>query len=201
MPDLDAIRARLALANAVLCVCASYGRRFFSEDADRSERKEFPRISRFEIDPRGRLWFIDKWRGARIYVHNEYPWRSGWSRRFSEGGTLLDLCKALRDFIRTGERRFMRHFGPWPQSCCGGDLWGYGDDMPLVRRDVAALLAALDAKDKALRQAKRALDAFLPKYCFPLAPEHEEEARAIANVMANINAALDGEAQKEDDRG
>lgn len=79
-----------------------------------------------------------------------------------------------------------------------------GGEGPLLRwyaEDVAALLAALDAKDKALRQAKRALDAFLPTYCFPLAPEHEEEARAIANVMANVNAALDAKAQKEDDRG
>jgi hypothetical protein len=25
-------------------------------------------------------------------------------------------------------------FGPWPEWICGGDLWGYGAEMDVVRR-------------------------------------------------------------------
>jgi hypothetical protein len=132
---------RLAIANQVLVICASYGRRFFSQDADKLVRMDTPRISRFEFDARRRLWYIDKWRGARIYVHHDPSYRRGWSHRFSDGGTLLYLCEMLRDYTLC--RRPDIHlglFGPWPEHICGGDLWGYGPDMEIVRREVDALV-------------------------------------------------------------
>lgn len=132
---------RLETANAVLRVIASHGRRFFSQDADRIERMESPRVSRFEFALNGRLWYVDKYRGARIYVHHDPTTRRGWGWRFSDGGTLLDLCRALRDFILRDDQRFLRHLGPFPEWNCGGDLWGYGrDPMESVRAEVTALL-------------------------------------------------------------
>jgi hypothetical protein len=48
--------------------------------------------------------------------------------------------EALRDFVRTGKKLPMaKYFGPWPGWLCGGDLWGYGEDMPLVRRAARTL--------------------------------------------------------------
>lgn len=133
---------RIETANQILRICASYGRRFFSEDGEYRERRENPRISEFYVHPlTGRLYYRDKWRGAAIYVHHDPQSRRGWGWRYSEGGTLLDLCRELRDWI-TGRRDTVRmgHFGPWPQSCCGGDLWGYGEDMVKVRAEVLAAL-------------------------------------------------------------
>lgn len=62
-------------------------------------------------------------------------------RRFSEGGTLLSLCMALRDYILHDKPIPMGHFGKWPEHLCGGDLWGYGfDEMEKVRSEVTALM-------------------------------------------------------------
>ena len=130
------------MANEVLRICAKYGRRFFSQDADRLERMGSPRISRFELDARGRIWFVDKWRGSRIFVHYDPQCRRGWSWKFSEGGTLLCLCQSLRNWIRDESAPVpLGYFGPWKEWVCGGDLWGYGEEMQLVRRDVAALFS------------------------------------------------------------
>lgn len=110
---------RVALVNALLVEIGACGRRFFA----RSDRQ-----ARFELDPKGRIWFVDDYSNRPIYTHHT---RDSW-RGFSHGGTLRDLVIALRDFIRTGQP-IVGHFGPWPQSTCGGDLWGYGEDMQRVR--------------------------------------------------------------------
>lgn len=117
---------RAAKANEFLEAVAACGRRFFHHEG---------RVSRFEVDPRGRVWFIDKYTQKRIYTHFEH---GRWSR-FSEGGTLKTLVLQLRDFIRTGTPPSTSLLGPWPPSYCNGDLWGYGEDMKLVREAAARL--------------------------------------------------------------
>lgn len=122
---------RITTANAMLLVISQHGRRFFHHEG---------RVSQFELDGRDRVWFVDKYRGSRIYTHRPH-FDGGWGYRFSEGGTLLDLCRELQRFIM-GRRADLplNHLGPWHRDLCGGDLWGYGDSMADVRRRCAALL-------------------------------------------------------------
>lgn len=115
---------RAEIANQLVSAISACGRRFFAHD---------DRTARFEVDPRGRVWFIDAYSQRRIYTHYRYEWRG-----FTNGGTLRELIERLRDYIRTGERQRL-NLGPWPQCYCDGDLWGYGDDMHTVRSAAARL--------------------------------------------------------------
>lgn len=109
---------RLNKSNQLIEVTASCGRGFFKYD----------QVSRLEIDLRGRIWFIDGYRGVKVYTYYKGHWKG-----FSEGGTLRGLVIVLRDYIRFGNLLGARVFGPWPDWVCGGDLWGYGGDMQIVR--------------------------------------------------------------------
>lgn len=120
----DDRQRRVNVSNQFLAAIAGCGRRFFLYD---------DRVSRFELDERGRVWFIDGYLGARIYTHH---WR--W-RGFSHGGTLLSLCKALREYIMGRRSIPLDHIGPWPSWYSDGDPWGYGDDMSLVRELCGAI--------------------------------------------------------------
>lgn len=135
---------RLEMANRIIRIIGSHGRRFlsFSSDSREPVPESEERFSRFEFDARGRLWYVDKWRESRIFVHYDPTTRAGWGWRFSDGGTLLSLCRALRDFILRGDRKFLRHLGPFPEWSCGDDLWGYGDQMAVVRENVVALVGS-----------------------------------------------------------
>jgi len=115
-------RARADVANRFIQAISEHGRRFFHYEGC---------VSYFEVDYRGRVWYVDSWKGKRIYTHQN----GGWGRHFHHGGTLLDLCKRLREFIMGREPLPLRFIGPWPDDYCGGDLWGYGkDEMEAVRR-------------------------------------------------------------------
>lgn len=108
-------------ANELLLRIGSVGRNFFS----------YPQhygVGKFIVDYRGRIWFFDGYTGKQIYLHYKY-----WGRGFSEGGTLRYLINDLMIYIRDGTRLPSSHLGPWPDWICGGDLWGYGDDMASVR--------------------------------------------------------------------
>lgn len=110
---------RLEAANEMLKAVASCGRKFFAfED----------RVSRFELDDRGRIWFVDKYTQKRIYIAYKGSWKP-----FSDGGTLRALVERLRDFIQQAKPLPPSIFGPWPEWVCGGDLWAYGEDMQQVR--------------------------------------------------------------------
>lgn len=115
---------RLAAVNELVGVIASCGRRFFHHEG---------RIARMEIDGRGKLWWIDEWKGRRLCLSVK-PYHL-LMRGFTGGGTLRELVIAMRDFVRTGERFTSRAFGPWPTWVCGnGDRWGYGlDNMQVIR--------------------------------------------------------------------
>lgn len=112
----EAKKLRLAEANQVIAAISAHGRRFFY-------CSQHDRISRFEIDDRGRLWLRDKWTDGRVYL----AYRGNW-RLFSDGGTLRRLIEKLAIYIRTGEPLMSSLFGPWPDWICDGDLWGYGSE-------------------------------------------------------------------------
>ena len=117
---------RLALANQAIQIIAAHGRKFFLKGT---------RVSRFELDQRGQVWFIDKYAEARIYTHYNGKWHG-----FSEGGTLRALVIALRNFISTGQPLPTCHLGPWPQWYSNGDPWGYTvEEMALVQQQVSVL--------------------------------------------------------------
>lgn len=119
---------RLEKVNAMIRVMGSCGRRFFYS-------LRYDRFARMEIDSRGKVWFVDDYSGHRIYTHYE---RGSW-RKFSHGGTMRALVIAFRKFIQQGTPVPAGSFGPWPDWYCGGDLWGYGDDMVKVRSKAIAL--------------------------------------------------------------
>lgn len=129
---------RLDICNKAIVLIASYGRKFFSLNGDGRHMSDVDRISRFEIQAHGKLWFIDKYTQRPIYV----AYRRGRWRGFSEGGTLRSLICEMADWINGKRPDFpIGFFGPWPQVMCGGDLWGYGEDMPILREKVTQLIA------------------------------------------------------------
>lgn len=126
---------RAATANQLIKTIAGCGRNFFSYPKQHG-------ISRFEVDPRGRVWFVDGYTGRCIYLHYTY-----WGRGFSEGGTLRHLINALKRYITLGGPIPASNLGPWAQCICDGDLWGYGADMQQVR-DSAVGLGIIIIKEK-----------------------------------------------------
>ena len=132
---MESKQQRVDVANRIIEIVATHGRRFFSLSAD-GKIADRPRISFFELRRNGRLWFVDKYTNKAIYT----AYRRGNWHGFSEGGTLRDLVCAMADWI-TGKRDDfpINHFGPWPEWVCGGDLWGYGSEMAVVRDKIREL--------------------------------------------------------------
>ncbi|SIT50469.1 conserved hypothetical protein [Paraburkholderia piptadeniae] len=122
---------RAVHANQLIRVIASHGRRFFyCVPTDR--------YARIELDPRGRVWFIDDYSAKPIYTHNYGNWRG-----FTHGGTLRDLVDDMRDYIMTGKR-----IGSWkitrPRED-GSNTWGYDKESAEAVRNAAFLLPIVDA--------------------------------------------------------
>jgi len=116
---------RVGAVNRLLRVISTTGRSFFRRGDN---------VAYMEVDARGRIWFVDAYTRKRIYTHYNLGWRG-----FTEGGTLQFLVKHLRDFIQVGKPLPAGELGPWPGWFCGGDLWGYGADMAIVRKEAADL--------------------------------------------------------------
>ncbi|WP_237133758.1 hypothetical protein [Pseudohongiella sp. O18] len=116
---------RIENVNALVKVIGDCGRHFFKYEG---------RYASIEVDDRGRAWWIDQYTEKRIYMHYSGRWRG-----FSNGGTLRDLAKDLREYVVKGTRVPTHHFGPWPDWYCGGDPWGYGKDMETVREAARSL--------------------------------------------------------------
>lgn len=131
---------RLEIANEMIRVIASCGRNFFSmQEYHRNSQsgltqEELARISCLELDGRGRVWLINKYTTKRIYTHYKGAWRG-----FSDGGTLRGVIIQLREYVNHGKLLTEGVFGPWPDWYCRGDLWGYGEDMHLVREGAKRL--------------------------------------------------------------
>ena len=117
---------RVDRVNQLLVVIGSCGRNFFRSKGT---------TSYMERDARGKVWWVDSYSQKRVYTHDE----SGRWRNFTNGGTLRALVIELRKYIVSGTPLHPGYFGPWHKDYCGGDLWGYGEDMQQVR-DAAARL-------------------------------------------------------------
>ena len=119
---------RLGHANALIEIISRHGRRFF-------HNRESGAIARLELDARGRVWLIDEYRGARIYVAYGGAWRG-----FTHGGTLRDLIAALRDYIQRDELLHPEYIAPSRIDPTNGDIWGYGAEAAnAVRYEAHAL--------------------------------------------------------------
>lgn len=110
---------RCEQANKLIKIIAAFGRNFF---------KGAHGVAQFQLDKRGRVWFLDDYAQKLIYTHYRGRWR-----HFTHGGTLKRLIEHLRDYIAKGTAVPAGILGPWPKWCCGGDLWGYGKDMQSIR--------------------------------------------------------------------
>ena len=136
---------RVCEANKVIAACAAHGRRFFYTGPGAENGRGYPeagpegRVARFELGERGHIYFRDNYTWKRIYV----AWERGRWKGWSHGGTLRDLVRALRDYIRTGKPISAKWFGPWPDWVCEGDLWGYGPDAMAAVREAALSTAAV----------------------------------------------------------
>lgn len=119
---------RAKLVNQLVKVIGDHGRGFFRKGEN---------YARIEVDERCRIWWVDDWTQKRIYTHTNHRWL-----KFSHGGTMRNLVERFRDFVAAGKLLPAHIFGPWPDYLCGGDLWGYGDDMQKVR-DAAVRLGLL----------------------------------------------------------
>lgn len=119
--DLKQRISRADNVNQLLEVVGSCGRKFFHYQG---------RYGKIEVDERGRLWFVNEYSLSKVYLHYRY-----WDRGFGHGGTLRALVDDLKKYIMTGNPINRYHFGPWSQTICEGDLWGYGEDIVMVRAE------------------------------------------------------------------
>jgi len=135
----EARQDRVRRANKLISWISLYGRQFFLYTHG---------VSKFELDIRDRLWFIDAYQGKRIYTH--YRGYRSWSG-LTTGGTLKDLLVDLSDWIME-KNQYLRyqHLGPWPGWYSAGDLWGYGNDnMKILREEAVNLRIIEQTKEKA----------------------------------------------------
>lgn len=132
---IEGRESRAIIANEFIRIIANCGRRFFHHEQS---------VSCFIVDDRGRVWFVDKFTKKHIACFTRYWWR--WSPRgFSEGGTLLALCRYLTRYVADGATFTASHLGPFPLWYSNGDPWGYGKDMDQVR-EAANRLGLMDAQ-------------------------------------------------------
>lgn len=115
---------RLGHANDLIKVVSDHGRRFFWNESAK-------RVAHMELDQRGKLWWIDDYRGARVCVEKMGGYEHGW-RGFSHGGTLKSLAQAMRDYIKTGARIRHGYIAP--------EYWGYSLQAAQACRDAALML-------------------------------------------------------------
>ncbi|OUL59226.1 hypothetical protein B1199_02875 [Pseudoalteromonas ulvae] len=110
--DIEA-EQRLDIVNELINQIAAHGRKFFRCDG---------RVSFVERDSRGKVWFVDSWKGDRIYTHYHGSWKG-----FSHGGTLRNLVEQFRNYIVRGNRISINHI--CTKRLDGqSNIWGYSNE-------------------------------------------------------------------------
>lgn len=128
--SLSEKQQRAEHCNQAIRVIADHGRRFFFN-------KGMQRYASIEVDGRGRIWWVDDYSSARIYLLPsgfENRWRG-----FSHGGTLRNLVEQFRDYIRTGKPLPRWVLGP-ERSWSDGNIWGYPPEEMKIVREMAGTL-------------------------------------------------------------
>ena len=123
---------RLAHANALIKAVSDHGRRFFWSEKDQ-------RVAKLELDERGKVWWIDDYRGSRVCTNTIGGHEHGW-RGFSHGGTLKQLVQMMRDYVSRGLQIPAWHIAPGRLSDENGDIWGYGPEAAKAVREACAKL-------------------------------------------------------------
>lgn len=100
---------RLGHANELIKAISQHGRRFFWNEVAQ-------RVARLELDERGKVWWVDDYRGTRVCTEKIGGYEHRWMG-FSHGGTLKSLVQMMRDYIKTGNRI--------PLGYIAMDCWGY----------------------------------------------------------------------------
>lgn len=112
---------RLQHANDLIKAISEHGRRFFWSERDK-------RLARLEMDERGKLWWIDNYRGTRVCVErfggHEHRWQG-----FSHGGTLKRLVQMMRDYVKNDT--------PISSWYIAQDCWGYSPEEAAACREKA----------------------------------------------------------------
>jgi len=108
-PARQAKLVRLGQANALIKAISEHGRRFFWNEG--SER-----LARLELSDAGRLYWVDDYKGDRVFTGTIGGYEHRWVG-FSHGGTLKDLARDMRDYVVSG-----RQIQAWR---VGQDCWGY----------------------------------------------------------------------------
>lgn len=121
---------RLAHANALIKVISDHGRRFFWNERDQ-------RVASLEMDERGKIWWVDDHRGARVYTHKTTI-TSRW-QGFSHGGTLRSLVEYMRDYVVHG-RQIPRWQIATPRLSGDDNIWGYSQEAAKAVREAAFVL-------------------------------------------------------------
>ena len=101
---------RLGHANDLIKAISEHGRRFFWNETNQ-------RMARLELSESGRLYWIDDYKGTRVFTGEI---RGGYEHRwngFSHGGTLKDMVRAMRDYVAKGEKI--------NAGAIGAGYWGY----------------------------------------------------------------------------
>jgi hypothetical protein len=115
--------------NQVIKIIADHGRRFFYNATTQV-------YSSMHVDRYGKVWFVDHYTGKAILT-TETAWGGRW-KGFSNGGTLKDLVKEFRDYIRTGEPLHPGYLGP--ERFDDSNIWGYDEaEMKTVRELAGAI--------------------------------------------------------------
>lgn len=125
---------RVAHANDLIKAIGSHGRRFFWNECDQ-------RFARLELDERGKVWFIDDYRGARVFTH-QTNFTNHW-KGFSHGGTLRSLVESMRDYIVHGTP-IPRWRIATEQLYGDHDVWGYGAEASTAVRLAAFALPIME---------------------------------------------------------
>lgn len=122
---------RVKHVNQLIKVISDHGRRFFWNQKDQ-------RVARMEIDAKGKLWWIDDYRGSRVCVEKVGGYEHRW-QGFSHGGTLMQLAQQMRDYVKTGKRIPLWYICQprIDQSKC--DIWGYGASAEACRNEAKSL--------------------------------------------------------------
>ena len=130
-PQRLAREERVKHANDLIRVISDHGRRFFFNQTSN-------RVARIEMDNNGKLFWIDDYRGTRVYMDKVGGYETAW-RGFSHGGTLKDLARKMRHYIRTGEQIHVAYIC-MSNMAEDSDVWGYGKEASKATRHAAAAL-------------------------------------------------------------